>query len=151
MLALDANTPVASTPLHTEIGTAERAAGMLFLLYAQPLTRIARMRLSQVTDADSRLLTVAIAADQLAVPAPFDEIVRAHLRALPNMNTSAHRDNQWLFPGATPGEPMHQATMMNKLRETGSTSAARAMALFARSYLRCQRRSSLTASATATT
>lgn len=104
---------------HTEFGTAERAAGILFLLYAQPLTRIARMRLTQVTDSDDQPLTVAITSDRLAIPAPFDEIIRAHLRSFPNMNTSAHRDNQWLFPGATPGEPMHQVTMMNKLRGSG--------------------------------
>ena len=45
--------------------------------------------------------------------------MRAHLRNLPNMNTSAHLNNQWLFPGATPGEQMNQTTMMNKLRNRG--------------------------------
>ena len=103
---------------HVESATTEQVAGMLFLLYAQPLTRIARMRLSQVADAGDRL-TVSITADELVVPPPFDEIVRAHLRDLPNTNTSAHRNSQWLFPGARPGEPMHQSTMMNKLRDRG--------------------------------
>lgn len=103
---------------YVESETAEQVAGVLFLLYAQPLTRIARMRLAQVADAGDRL-TVTITADELIVPAPFDEIVRAHLKNLPNTNTSAHRNSQWLFPGTRPGEPMHQSTMMNKLRDRG--------------------------------
>lgn len=85
---------------------AESIAG-LFLLYAQPITRVAQMRLEQSEDTGERL-TVSFTGDRLEIPPPFDGIVRAHLKALPNTNTSAHLGNKWLFPGVQPGKHMHQ-------------------------------------------
>lgn len=97
---------------------AERVAALFLLLYGQPLTRITRMRLDQIHDAEDTL-TVAFTEDRLTIPTPFDIIVRAHLDTLPNTNTAAHRQNTWLFPGTRPGEHLHQDTIMNKLRNAG--------------------------------
>ena len=97
---------------------AQRVAALFLLLYGQPLTRISRMSLDQVHDTGDRL-TVAFTNDRLEIPPPFDEIVRAHLNALPNTNTSAHRQNTWLFPGTRPGQHMHQNSIMMALRERG--------------------------------
>lgn len=96
----------------------ERTAALLLLLYGQPLARIARMRLDQVLVVDDDV-TIRFATDALRVPEPFASVVRAHLNDLPNLNTSAHRDNSWLFPGGRPGQPIHQGTLMNLLRDAG--------------------------------
>jgi len=100
------------------LSTADRIAALLLLLFGQPLTRIAAMKLSQIAlDADS--LTIHITDDVLAVPEPFASIVRQHLADLPNQNTSAHREQRWLFPGMKPGDHLNQTTIMNRLRDAG--------------------------------
>ncbi|WP_251439870.1 hypothetical protein [Microbacterium sp. USTB-Y] len=96
----------------------ERTAALLLLLYGQPLARIARMRLNQVLVVDDEV-TVRFTNEGLRVPKPFASVVRAHLNDLPNLNTSAHRDNDWLFPGGSPGQPIHQNTLMVLLRDAG--------------------------------
>jgi integrase len=96
----------------------DRTAALLLLLYGQPLTRIAAMKLSQIAlDMDS--LTIRITDDVLAVPEPFANIFRQHLAALPNQNTAAHREQRWLFPGKQPGGHLNQTTIMNRLRDAG--------------------------------
>lgn len=94
----------------------ERAAALLLLLYGQPLARIARMQLDQLHTTDHGI-TIRFAKDQLRIPEPFAGIVRAHIEDLPNLNTAAHRDNGWLFPGGQPGQHIHQNTLMNLLRD----------------------------------
>ncbi|WP_259423516.1 hypothetical protein [Cnuibacter physcomitrellae] len=96
----------------------ERAAALLLLLYGQPLVRIAQMRLHQLTATETAII-VAFTGDVLTIPSPFDRVIREHLAALPHQTTSAHRDNQWLFPGGRPGQHLHQGTLMNKLRNAG--------------------------------
>jgi hypothetical protein len=108
----------ALTDRSAQIPAAERVAALFLLLYSQPLTRITRMRLDQIHDTEDDL-TVAFTEDRLVIPPPFDTIVRAHLDTLPHTNTAAHRQNTWLFPGARPGQHMHQGTIMNRLRERG--------------------------------
>lgn len=102
----------------TPLRPLERTAALLLLIYGQPLARIARMRLDQLHQAPDQI-TIRFAKDQLRIPEPFETVVRAHLNDLPNLNTAAHRDNQWLFPGGQPGQHIHQNTLMNLLRDAG--------------------------------
>lgn len=97
---------------------AERIAALFLLLYGQSLSRISCMTLDRIDDTEGRL-TVSFTGDRLEIPAPFDTLVRAHLSALPNTNTAAHRQNTWLFPGTRPGQHLHQGTIMNRLRARG--------------------------------
>lgn len=96
----------------------ERAAALLLLVYGQPLTRIARMQISQITTSEDSV-TLSITGDVLTVPEPFAQLLRDHLADLPNTNTSAHRSNTWLFPGARPGSHINQSTLMSLLRDAG--------------------------------
>lgn len=102
----------------TRLRPLERVATLLFLLYAQPLTRIAGMRTNQVTLSED-LVRVTFTNDVLTVPEPFARLLRHHLADLPNLNTAAHRDNGWLFPGVRPGQHIHQTTLMTLLRDSG--------------------------------
>ena len=100
------------------LSNADRTASLLLLLFGQPLTRIAAMKLSQVAvGADA--LTIRITDDVLVVPEPFATIIRKYLADLPNQNTSAHREQRWLFPGTKPGDHLNQTTIMNRLRDAG--------------------------------
>lgn len=102
----------------TDLDAGEKVAALLLLLYGQPLVRVAHMRLQQL-HATEAAITISFTDDTLTIPAPFDQIIRDHLAVLPNQTTSAHRTNQWLFPGRRPGQHLHQSTLMNKLRDAG--------------------------------
>jgi hypothetical protein len=66
----------------------ERAAALLFLLYAQPLVRIAGMRLEQIHD-DDATLSVSFTGDRLELPAP----VVADSRTTATPSPYKHRRN----------------------------------------------------------
>jgi hypothetical protein len=100
-------------PLH------HRAAAVLLLLYAQPLTRIASMQCEQITRTDHGETVVVFDDQPVPVPHPFDEILQEHLADRPNMNTAANRASAWLFPGYRPGQHLHPGHLMKKLRESG--------------------------------
>ncbi|MFJ5692797.1 hypothetical protein ACIP9X_02950 [Arthrobacter sp. NPDC093125] len=100
-------------PLH------HRAAAVLLLLYAQPLTRIASMRCEQITRTSAGETVIVFDDQPVPVPHPFDEILQKHLADRPNMNTAANRASAWLFPGYRPGQHLHPGHLMKKLRENG--------------------------------
>lgn len=72
-------------PLH------HRAAAVMLLLYAQPLTRIASMRRDQISRTDDGETLVVFEDQPVPVPHPFDQILQQHLADRPNMNTAANR------------------------------------------------------------
>lgn len=100
-------------PLH------HRAAAVLLLLYAQPLTRIARMRADQISRTENGETVVVFDDQPVPIPQPFDEILQQHLANRPNMNTAANRASAWLFPGYRPGQHLHPGHLMTRLRSSG--------------------------------
>jgi hypothetical protein len=81
----------------------DRIAGCLVVLYGQQASRIAALRVSEVscTDAATRL---KLGADWLDVPEPVATLLRHHLRNRSNMTTAANPASPWLFPGQLAGE-----------------------------------------------
>ncbi len=106
--------------LNTEaLADYQRVAATMLLLYAQPLTRVAAMRLDQVTaDADGACF-VDFGGGPVPLPHPFCGLMSQHLAALPHMSTAAHASNEWLFPGRRPGQHVHPTSLMNALRAAG--------------------------------
>lgn len=76
-----------------------RLAGLLLLLYAQPLTRIAALRTADVTDTEHGL-TLRLGDDHAPVPEPFAELTREHLADRPNLR-HIHTDS----PACSPAGP----------------------------------------------
>ena len=116
--------------------TAYRVAGMLLLLYAQPLVRIVALPHTTIadtapgyetpessTDANtataSKEMTIRLGAAPIDVPEPFATLIRTHLDARPNLRTGAGTDSPWLFPGGRAGQHLHPNTVMIRLRELG--------------------------------
>ncbi|MFI5893829.1 hypothetical protein ACIA5D_27380 [Actinoplanes sp. NPDC051513] len=96
----------------------DRFAGLLVLLYAQPVTRIARLTTGHVRQADGiTLLTIGTAALQL--PSPLADLAaRLPERRPVGMAGNLHT-NQWLFPGRQPDRPADPATLMHRLNALG--------------------------------
>jgi hypothetical protein len=97
---------------------AYRVAAVLLLLYAQPLTRVVRLTVDQITtDADG--VSIQFDAEPVPLPEPFADLVRRHLHARPTMMTASNQGSTWLFPGYRPGQPLHPSYLMKKLRDSG--------------------------------
>lgn len=95
-----------------------RVAGILMLLYAQPLVRIVGLRTDriQTTPTEIRIL---LGTEATAVPEPFAGLLRDHLNARPNMRTANTGGNPWLFPSTRAGHHLHPTTLTMRLRNLG--------------------------------
>jgi hypothetical protein len=103
-------------------GTSEslpyRVAGILLLLYAQPLVRVAGLRTSDFTT-DGGQLRITVGRHPAPVLAPFADVLREHLSNRPNLRTGAGPDSPWLFPSTRAGQHLHPNTIMGRLRDLG--------------------------------
>jgi hypothetical protein len=113
----------------------ERVAALLVLLYAQPLTKITRLTIDDITLTDQDQTLIRLGDPPAPVPPPFDDLIRRYLGARPNLTTATNPSSRWLFPGQRAGEPMHPATLRARLTKAGipnlssRTRALRAMLL----------------------
>jgi hypothetical protein len=106
-----------------------RIGGLFMLLWAQPLSRICRMRADQVTDVDG-IVSVRFDTVPIEVPNPLDELVRDHLTRR-GQASYASRPDQWLFPGGLPGKHLVTENIRSQLVAQGvQPSHARKAALF---------------------
>ena len=81
----------------------DRIAGCLVVLYGQQASRIAALRISEVSCTDAAI-RLKLGADWLGVPEPVATLFRHHLRNRSNMTTAANPASPWLFPGHLAGE-----------------------------------------------
>lgn len=103
-----------------------RIAGLLTLLFAQPLSRIAAMRADQVTVTDNDTVAagtvgtvhVTFGAVAIQMPAVLDELIREHLRHR-GQSLYASRDTGWLFPGGSPGRHLSTEAIRAQLVAIG--------------------------------
>lgn len=102
-------------------GTSEslpyRVAGILLLLLAQPLVKVAALRTDDLTPTPGAL-TIHLGRNPLTLPEPFAELVRQHAKNRPNLATT-NGNSPWLFPGGHAGQHLHPNTIMIRLRELG--------------------------------
>jgi hypothetical protein len=91
-----------------------RVAGILLLLYAQPLVRVVALRHQQELAAHP-----AAGKHPVTVPEPFAELLHTHLENRPNLRTGAGPDSLWLFPSTRAGRHLHPNTVMDRLRDLG--------------------------------
>jgi hypothetical protein len=96
-----------------------RVAGILLLLYAQPLTKVAALRTSAITFADNDVC-ISLGKEPIPVPSPFANMLagyvdsRPHLRAAGGLATSP-----WLFPSVRPGRHRQPKEIMERLGRLG--------------------------------
>lgn len=102
----------------TSLALPFRVAGILMLLYAQPLSRVCRLRRADIDTSDGSV-TVRLGDSPAPLPEPFAALIRELLDDRRNRNTAANHDNPWLFPGYRPGQPLHVSYVMKKVRDHG--------------------------------
>jgi hypothetical protein len=107
---------------------ADRVAGSLVLLYAQPLARVRQLRVD-----DLRLrggeVSVRIGDEWLPLPEPIGRLALHLRRHRPNTNTASNPDSPWLFPGRAPGQAIQAEQLGERLARAGISRLGRLAAL----------------------
>lgn len=95
-----------------------RVAGVLVLLYAQPLVKVTALTTIDVTDTLEGL-TLRLGKEPAPVPDPFAALLKEHLATRPNLKTGNHGRSPWLFPSYRTGQHIHPTTLSDRLRSLG--------------------------------
>ena len=93
-----------------------RLAATLMLLYAQPLTRIPRLRIDDVLHQDNEV-SIQLGDPPSPVPEPFAGLLMQHIDQRLNLTTATNPDSRWLFPGRCGGQPMPPEAIESRLRQ----------------------------------
>ncbi|WP_405475453.1 hypothetical protein [Streptomyces sp. NBC_00009] len=116
------------------LGPRARVAAALVLLYAQPVTRIVRLTIDDVTDNEGTV-TVQLGDPPSPLPKPVADVMRAYMQSRQYLPCASSRSSRWLFPGRQPGQPMTPVSLQVYLRkigvppQRGRTSAIRQLVL----------------------
>ena len=95
-----------------------RVAGLLLLLYAQPLVRVVTLQLDAIDDHPDGM-SIKLGQRATDAPEPFAQLLRDHIANRPNLRTGAGNNNPWLFPSTLAGRHLHPNTVMERLRDLG--------------------------------
>jgi hypothetical protein len=118
--------------LHDEaLNTRDRLAGLLVLLYAQPVARVARLTASQVT-VSGGTVQIRLGTAPITLPEPVAGLARQLLEGKRGHATTGAGDpSPWLFPGGQPGRPVSSGNLGTRLKGLGiQPGQARSTALF---------------------
>jgi hypothetical protein len=98
----------------------ERVAGGLLLLYAQPITKITRLRREDVTLTIDDQVLIALGEEPIPLPPPLATLViRLRDAPAPLATTAATRTNPWLLPGRKLGRPITPHALSRRLSALG--------------------------------
>ncbi|MFC9931876.1 hypothetical protein [Streptomyces sp. NPDC127190] len=105
-----------------------RVAGIIVLLYAQPLTRIVQLTVDDVLH-DGEATLLRLGEPPSPVPTPVTALLLAYIADRSNMNTATNQASHWLFPGRRAGQPARPDRLSTLLGEISIPVAARGAAI----------------------
>jgi hypothetical protein len=99
------------------LDTADRVAGALVVLYAQPLVRICALTTNDV-QTDGKTFTIGLGTDRLELPEPFATLITS-LPQRRRAGVAEQLPSNWLFPGSRAGRPLGAVALGQRLRAIG--------------------------------
>jgi hypothetical protein len=106
-----------------EIALGDRVAGLIVTLFAQQVSRVSELRLSDLSDVDGQLF-IKLGPEPVALPDPMAALVSRYADERWNMATT-NTGTEFLFPGGRPGEHIVAMQLRFRLGEIGITKAER--------------------------
>lgn len=102
-----------------------RAIAILLLVFGQPLERLIALTWNQV-GINADLVTIRLTGSlPIGLREPLDGPFRELAADPRNLQTAAHPNNQWVFPGYSPGRHLNPNTVASQLRDELGVRAAR--------------------------
>jgi hypothetical protein len=98
---------------------AARVAASLVLLYAQPLSRIRTLTMTDITIDTSGEVHIGLGQPPSPVPQPFADLLLRLTEQREHPKTAANIEQPWLFAGRNPGQPVNYITLHKMLAEIG--------------------------------
>ncbi|MER7506568.1 hypothetical protein AB0L05_40765 [Nonomuraea pusilla] len=99
--------------------TGDRVAGLLVLLFAQQVSRIALLTRSHIHHRDDGRTELSLGAANVVLPGPLADLIN-QLPTPRSDGTARHlHDGTWLFPGRRPGQPLHPTSLSRRLTQLG--------------------------------
>jgi hypothetical protein len=99
--------------------TSDRVAGLLVLLYGQPVARIVRLTTDNIWHSNSQV-QLLLGHQPLTVPNPLDKLLLEFLTDRRSTVSPSHPDgHRWLFPGRLHGHALHPQAMGQRLKRLG--------------------------------
>ena len=96
-----------------------RVAGLLVVLYAQPVSRIVRLRYDDIIEHDDRI-ELRVGSSPIRLPPPLSHHIHGLLDPpRPATVSAVSGPDRWLFPGRMPGRPLNSVNLCARLREAG--------------------------------
>jgi hypothetical protein len=119
-VGLDELVAVAQRLLHDgTIALSDRVAGLLVILYGQPIARIVDMDVERIGRPDVNTTTLLLGASAVELPEPLGQLVR-QLAATPHSRAALGvPGSRWLFPGGRPGRPVTPHQLCHRLNKLG--------------------------------
>jgi hypothetical protein len=113
------------------INARDRLAGLLVLLYAQPVARVARLTTGHVT-VSGDTVQIRLGTAPITLPEPAAGLARQLLDGKRGHATTGAADpSPWLLPGGQPGRPVSSGHLGQRLKDLGiHPGQARSTALF---------------------
>lgn len=106
-----------------------RVAAMLSVLFAQPFTRIAVLKIDDIISHGDDV-GISLGQGSTAIPAPFATMVSQLCARRSNLNTASNLVSPWLFPGQGADSHVRPSTLRRVARDMGiNLVAARSGAL----------------------
>lgn len=100
-----------------QVNLPTRIAGLLLLLWAQPLNKIVMLKQEHITvGADG--MTLMLGHHPTAVPEAVADLFWQHLESPGNPRT-VNTGTSWLFPGTQAGRHLHPGTLSERLKALG--------------------------------
>ena len=106
----------------TGIAKSSRVAGLILLLYAQPITKIAALKISDLIARPDGIY-LALGESPAQIPAQVSELFWDYLRDRPNQRTG-NKNSDWLFPSTVAGQHIHADSLMGNSAPSALTSPA---------------------------
>jgi len=114
--------------LHEEgIETRDRVAGVLVVVFAQPVIKIASLTVDDVA-IDHETVAIRFGETAITLPQPLDDHLRELIIDRRDRAAAALPPPGWLFPGSSPGRPIGAQSLSRRLKRIGVDCQARRIA-----------------------